>query len=182
MSAFRPALVIAPPGLGIDHEAEGALQRRDADADEVNGGGMMTKEIPARTSESETLERRLEQIRARIATLAKELESRGHRPSRRRFQLKDHAPDLAVAAAGALLVAGATTATRSWHQRRSRRALVRARQVRDAMSRFFRNPELIARPEPTIGKTVMTALVGAAAATAARTLSRKLVFAAPKKT
>lgn len=58
-----------------------------------------------RTSESETLEQRLQQIRGRIAILAKELEWRNHRPKSWREQMKDQVPDLAYAAARRLFSA-----------------------------------------------------------------------------
>jgi hypothetical protein len=131
--------------------------------------------------ESETLEVRLEQIRAKITSLAKELEWRGHQVNPRKHRLVDHAPDLAFAAAGALLIAGATTATRSWNRRRNGRPLYRVRQVGDAVSRLVRHPERFARPESSVGKALVTAMLAALAATAARTLSRWFKSSAPIK-
>lgn len=132
-------------------------------------------------AEPESIEQRLEQIRARIAILAKELEWRGHRPPSRRFRFQEHAPDVALAAASALLVAGASTATRAWRRRRNRDLLGRARQVGDAVARFLRHPELVARPQPSLGRTVLAAVVAAAAAAAAGAFSRRLLAAAPNR-
>jgi len=132
-------------------------------------------------ADPESIEVRLEQIRARIAILAKELEWRGHRPPPRRFLLEEHAPDAALAATAALVVAGASSGKRAWHRHRNRGLLARARLLRDAMFRFARHPELVARPQPSLGRTVVAAVLAAAAAAAAGALSRRLFAAAPHR-
>ncbi len=123
----------------------------------------------------ETLEHEVEAIRDNVTQIASELDHRRHELFDWRLQLRKHAATTAFVAAAAILAIGATIGLGRLRQRRNRRPMKKARQLRDALARVWAHPEHIGQPQPTLGRKVLTAGLAGAASVAAKSLARRVV-------
>jgi hypothetical protein len=120
------------------------------------------------------LEREVDLARSELTGVVSELDRRRHALFDWRLQLRQHAASIALVAAGTLLLAGGMIAASIWRRRRRERPLQRARRLREAVSRVIEHPELVARPQPSIGKKALAAAVSGAAGVAAKAVTQRL--------
>jgi len=62
-----------------------------------------------------------------------------------------------------------------WRRKQRNRPLAKARRFREALTRMIENPELVARPEPSIGRKALVAAVAGVSGTLAKFVARGLV-------
>jgi len=123
----------------------------------------------------DTIEHEVEDVRRNITTIVSELDRRRHEWVDWRFQVRRHAGALGVAAAGVLLALGATVGFGIWRRRRNDKPMIKARRWRQAFSRALSNPELVARPSPTIGKKALAAAASAVAGATAKAVANRVL-------
>jgi hypothetical protein len=113
------------------------------------------------SAEPEVIERQVEEIRDNITGIVGELDRRGHELVDWRSHLQKHAFTLVTVGAACLLGLGVTIAVGRARQKRRQRPLAKARRLRVALARMIEHPELVARPQPGIGRRALSAAVGA---------------------
>jgi hypothetical protein len=121
------------------------------------------------------LSERAAEARARLDTLASELDQRRHLVTRARALATEN-PLLVLG--GALAAVGLTagvTALAIARSRRHGRLSSRARRVARALSRAAAQPERVARKEPTLGGKLLTAVAITAATTVVKRLAEQLL-------
>jgi hypothetical protein len=129
---------------------------------------------PAAEEAPQDLEREVEDIRENITGIVGELDRRRHDLFDWRLQLRKHGPVLAAVTAGWMLAIGMTMAIGASKRRRRNRPLEKARRLREALSRMVAHPELVAQPQPGIGRKVLAAAVSATVGALAKTLIQEL--------
>jgi hypothetical protein len=132
------------------------------------------------SSDVDDLGERAADARDRLDNLVSELDRRRHLVTRARQTLASRP---AWTAGGALLLAGLVTGTVALiarHRRNEGRLSTRARRLRVAVGRMTSHPERVARPEPSMGKKIMTALVTTILTTVARQALSK-AMASPRR-
>ena len=135
---------------------------------ELTGTGEPTE------TEPEELEREVEGIRDNITGIVGELDRRRHDLLDWRAQLRKHGVVLAALTAGWVLAFGVTMAVGAARRKRQNRPLEKARRLRRALSRMIAHPELVAQPEPSIGRKILGAAASATAGALAKALLSEL--------
>jgi hypothetical protein len=127
--------------------------------------------------EPEELEREVEDIRENIDELVTELDRRGQELLDWRSQLRKHKLLLLAVGASCLVGLSLTLALGAAKRRRRNRFFAKAGRLREALARMVAHPELVAQPQPGIGKKALTAAVSAGVGALAKTLARQLAEA-----
>jgi hypothetical protein len=142
----------------------------------MGGGTVELTDTVAPTAEEEPqeLEREVEDIRDNITGIVGELDRRRHDLLDWRLQLRKHGPVLVAVTAGWVLAFGMTMAVGAARRRKRNRPLEKARRLRQALSRMVAHPELVAQPQPGIGRKVLAAAVSATVGALAKTLIQEL--------
>ena len=139
--------------------------------------GVKAAEVVDSEAEPKDLERDVEDIRDNISGIVGELERRGHELFDWRLQLRKHAFLIAAVGASCLVGFGLTLAVGAARRRRRKKPLVKARQLRDAVSRMIEHPELVAQPHPSISRKAIAAAVSAMTGVLIKDLARRMLDA-----
>ncbi len=121
----------------------------------------------------ETLELEIDDVTEDLGDTLSELDRRGNEWLDWRRQLRKRAVGLGGATL-VLAIAGAV-AFANWRRQEWNRPMAKARRFRDAVARMIEKPELVARPEPSIGTKALAAAAAGVAGTMAKFLARRLV-------
>jgi hypothetical protein len=128
--------------------------------------------------EPQKLERDVEEIRENITDIVSELDRRGHEMLDWRAHLRNHGWLLIAVGASCLVGLGLTITVDRVRRKRRNRFSMKARRLREAVSRMIDHPELVAQPKPGLARRALGAAVGAAVGVLARTAAQQLVDAA----
>jgi hypothetical protein len=132
--------------------------------------GAADPEVP-----KETLELEIEDAREDLGDTLSELDRRENEWLDWRRQLRKRAVGLGLGGASLVLaIAGAVAFANRRRQERNR-PMAKARRFRDAVARMIEKPELVARPEPSIGRKALAAAAAGVSGTMAKFLARRLV-------
>ncbi len=121
----------------------------------------------------EELEREIETLRSDLTGVLGELDLRRHELLDWRLQLRRHRGALAIGLGAIALVVAGSVALGIARRRQRERLMARAGRLRLALARAVAHPDLVARPEPTVGKKVLAAGLSAAAGVVARSLASR---------
>jgi hypothetical protein len=124
--------------------------------------------------EPEELEREVEDIRENIDDIVTELDRRKDELFDWKLQAQKHKVLLLAVAASCLVGFSLTVGLGVARRRRRNRFFARAGRLRDALARMIEHPELVAQPQPGVGKRALTAAVGAAVGALAKALVRQV--------
>ena len=138
--------------------------------------GATTVELTGQ-DEPEKLEREVEDIRENIDDIVTELDRRGHELLDWRSQVQKHKLLLLAVGASCLVGLSLTMTVAAAKRRRQNRFFAKAARLRKALARMIEHPELVAQPQPGIGKRALTAAVSAAVGALAKTLVREIAEA-----
>ena len=134
----------------------------------------MASEAEPELSE-ETIELDVEDVREDLGDTLSELDRRENEWSDWRRQLRKRAVGLSLGGASLVLAIAGAVAFANWRRQEWNRPMAKARRFRDAVSRMVEKPELVARPEPSIGRKALAAAAAAVSGTMAKFLARRLV-------
>ena len=134
-------------------------------------------EPQAREQRPEVLEREVEEIRDNISGIVGELDRRRQELVDWRLQLRKHGPLLAAVGASCIVGFGLTVAIGVARRKRRKQPLAKARRLREAIGRMIEHPELVARPQPPIGRKALSAVVSVLAGALAKALVRRILDA-----
>jgi len=123
----------------------------------------------------EELEHEVADIRGNMTGIVRELDRRRHVLFDWRAQLRKHALVLGLGTAGLVCVISGAVVLHAWRKRRRDQPLVKARRLREALSRMIANPELVAQPRAGVGEKALAAAASAVAGTLAKTAALWLV-------
>jgi hypothetical protein len=138
--------------------------------------GATTVELTGQDAPEE-LERDVEDIRENIDDIVTELDRRGQELLDWRLQLRKHKLLLVAVGASCLVGLSLTVGLARAKRRRENRFFAKAARLRKALARMIAHPELVAQPQPGIGKKALTAAVSAAVGALAKTLARQVAEA-----
>jgi hypothetical protein len=124
------------------------------------GTGTHQLESPAK------LQHEVEEIRGNMDSIVSELDHRRHDVLDWRLQLQKHWVALSCVAGGVLLFAGTMIGLGIWNRQRLKRPTVRARKIKEALVRIYRDPDHVAKPSPNIANKVLAAMASTAASAA----------------
>jgi hypothetical protein len=122
-----------------------------------------------------TLELEIEDVRDDLTDTLTELDQRRQALFDWRLQLKKRALVLGLGATGLVLAIGGAVVFANWRRRDRNRPMAKARRFREALARMIEKPELVARPEPSIGTKAAAAAAAGVSGTLAKFLARRLV-------
>lgn len=119
-------------------------------------------------NEPRELVHEVREIRENLTGIVRELDHRRHELLDWRLQLRRHSGIVAIAAGAAVLLIGGSILLRVRRRRIEARTMTRVKKMRRALARFVEDPDQVAPARVPMGKTVATAALSAAAATAGK--------------
>ena len=128
-------------------------------------------------AQPEVLEREVEEIRDNISGIVGELDRRRQELVDWRLQVRKHRGLIAAVGASCIVGFGLTVAVGSARRKRRNQPFARARRLREAIARMIEHPELVARPQPPIGRKALAAVITALAGALAKSLARRILDA-----
>ena len=125
--------------------------------------------------EVDALEREVDRIRSNIGELIRELNHRRHEALDLRLQLRQHAGRVLLVGAVVVATIAGGIALILARLRRRRSVRVRVSQLRGALRRLSKHPELLAEHGPSVSRKVAAAGGGAIASVLGKRLAKRLV-------
>jgi hypothetical protein len=131
---------------------------------------------------SEQLENEVESIRGTIGQIASELDQRRRDLVNWRLQVRRHARAIVSAAAGVIVLLGATATLGALRGRRRPSLFAKAGRLREAFARIMEHPERVARRPPGIANQALAAAAASLSGALAHSAYDALMRRSPART